>query len=818
MGLCMACFSVGGFGQTSQDVGSLIQQMGGNGGAGSASTLNSLPSGMSLSNGAAAVGGTSLPVIRGGDNSGPNALMRTQGNTNGEQARFRRAPLEKSEFQKFVAETVGKELPIFGQEFFQNGGAAPGAEPNSVPVPANYTVGPGDELLIRAWGQIDADVRAVVDRNGTINIPKVGVFSVAGITMQDLPAHLKNAFSRVYRNFDLTVSLGQLRGVTVYLVGQVRQPGPYTLSSVSTAVNALYAAGGPTAAGSLRHIQIKRQDKTIAELDLYDLLMKGDKSKDVRLATGDVVYVPPVGPQIAIKGSVNSEAIFELKEKETPLSMALAWAGGLSSVAEGQRVTLDRIDAHKSRSAEQFNLDEQGEKRTVKDGDIVYVFSVTPRFRNTVTLTGFIAQPVRVPWHEGMRIKDLIPDKDALLSRDYWLRRNMAVLSPQERVQRALQQKIDRNVIAIHDPTSEVPGQVATSALNGIADDAKVFQKPLSTLDDVTGIESLPADPNARPEEVNWEYAAVERLLDDLSYTVIPFNLGGAILNNDPQQNLLLKPGDVVTIYSRSQMRGAVEKVRKFVTLEGEFANPGRYVAEPGETLRQLVARVGGVTPQAYLFGAEFSRESVRKEQAKRYKDYLARAEQQIDQAAVDRMKNASSPQDIQAIQADVARQKMDVARLRKEKPVGRMVLEVPAELQAKVSDLPDLVLEDGDRLIVPARPSSVSVFGSVFAEGSFIYKPEKSLRDYLGQAGGGTKVADDGSVYVLRADGSVVSQRQKSWFSSGLGGLALLPGDAVIVPEEYDRTSSMRVIKDWSQVFYQFGLGVASLKVLKGL
>src|SRR5947209_9634145 len=193
---------------------------------------------------------------------------------------------ERNEFQDFIEQSMGKRLRIFGEELFE-GAPSTFAPIENIAVPANYIIGPGDELQIRAWGQIDVDYRATVDRNGMINIPRVGSISVAGVKYEDLTNHVKNALSRNFRNFEVLVTLGQLRAVQVFVVGYARRPGSYTVSSLSTLVNAIFAAGGPSLTGSMRSVQLKRNNQVVTELDLYDLLLAGDKSKDAALMPGD---------------------------------------------------------------------------------------------------------------------------------------------------------------------------------------------------------------------------------------------------------------------------------------------------------------------------------------------------------------------------------------------------------------------------------------------------------------------------------------------------------------------------------------------------
>ena len=665
---------------------------------------------------------------------------------------------EHNQFQDFIWSSTGQVLPIFGQNLFQ----APStfAPVDNVPVTPEYLIGPGDQLLIRAWGQIDIDYRAVVDRNGMIDIPRVGAIPVAGVPYKDITSHIRTAVSRNFKNFELQVSMGQLRSVQIFVVGYARRPGAYTVSSLSTLVNAVFAAGGPSAQGSMRSIQLKRGNSIVTDLDLYDLLLKGDKSRDAPLLPGDVIYFGPIGPLAAVAGSVNNPAIFELKGK-TDVGTLIEYAGGLTTTAQTQKATLERIDERKTRSVDQLALDYDGLKRPVRDGDLLSVLAILPRFDNAVTLRGNVAEPLRFPYKPGMRIRDLIPEKDALLTPGYYTRQNLAV-------------RID-------------------SVTQG----------------------ALAADVRHISDEINWDYAVIERLnQNDLTTSLIPFNLGKAILDNDPTQNLPLMPGDVVTVFSKTDVGAPAQRRPVVVSLEGEFNHAGVYQARPGETLRELVTRVGGLTPQAYLFGSDFTRESTRKDQEERLKQALVQYEQDLQRAAAERARNVTSAEEAASLKSETEAQEKTLARIRGLKPTGRIVLELPED--AKIANLPDIALEDGDRFIVPQKPSMVNVFGRVFNETAFLYRRDKTVSDYLDQAGGPRKEADKGSIYVLRADGSVVSKQTSGFLVSSLDGMRLMPGDSIVVPEDLTRTTWTKDLRDWTQIFYQFGLGAAALKVLK--
>jgi len=755
------------------------------------------------------------------------------------------ARAERNEFQAFVMQSTGRDLPLFGSNLFR-GVPSSFAPVDDIPVTPDYVVGPGDEIQIRAWGQIDVDYSAMVDRNGTISVPKIGVVNVAGIKASDLPNYLKTVFSRSFRNFQLTATLGKLRSIRIYVVGQAKRPGSYTVSSLSTLVTALFAAGGPSSKGSMRSIQLKRDNHIVTDLDLYDLLVSGDKSRDAQLLPGDVIYIQPIGPLVAVTGSVNVPAVYELKQN-TPLFDLIRWSGGLATTAAGQKATVERIDEHKTRKVEEFPLDVTGLSRPVKDGDLVTVYALTPRFDNAVTLRGNVAQPGRFPWRVGLRVRDLIPDKEALLSPDYWTKRNQVVGLDKDVANILNQQAATGTNLSIEDlnerrkPDSELDRTIGDTIRRTQTEaEAAKFLNPQQTSGaarsssqlnagqnqdiarlDAAKLEAAKADSlrlvnQIKPStlEVNWDYAVVERMNhNDLTTSLIPFNLEKAIAG-DAQQNVLLAPGDVVTVFSKEDVRVPVSRQTKYIRLEGEFKSSGVYQALPGETLRQLIARVGGFTPGAYVFGARFTRESTRVEQTRILEEAINRLERDMQRFNVIRQSNLTQPVDAAALAAQSASQQALLSRLRQLRPAGRIVLGLAED--AKLKDLPDLALEDGDRLFVPAAPSMVTVYGSVYNETSFLYNDDKRVVDYIAQAGGPTKDADKSSIYLLRADGSVISKQQTGFLLGSLDGFRPAPGDSIVVPEEFDRVTWMRSLQDWTQILYQFGLGAAAVSVLK--
>jgi protein involved in polysaccharide export with SLBB domain len=313
-------------------------------------------------------------------------------------------------------------------------------------------------------------------------------------------------------------------------------------------------------------------------------------------------------------------------------------------------------------------------------------------------------------------------------------------------------------------------------------------------------------------EEINWDYAVIERLDEmTLAPKLIPFNLGKLVLEQDPAADVTLEAGDSVVIFNKQDVTVPISRQTRYVVLAGEFKQAGVHQAKAGETLRQLVKRVGGFTTEAYPYGAEFTRKSARIDQQRKLDAMLDVMERDLERSASTRLQSAADPGAVAAQEADIRAARARIEKLRQLKASGRIPLELRPD--ATVEQLPDVLLEDGDKLIIPSKPTVLSVFGSVYNENSFLYKPGKSIADYLAQAGGPTRDADEGRSYVLRADGTV-STNTSTWFGLG-SSYKLLPGDSIVVPERLNKTTWMKDLRDWTQIMYQFGIGVAALRTL---
>jgi len=834
--------------------------------------------------------------------------LGTTNTTNNENRNNLRQPLTipvppepLTEFQKYIAGTTGEVLPVFGASLFRN---VPStfAPVEQVPVTGDYLMGPGDELRIRVWGQVNFNADVRVDRSGNLYLPQVGAVHVSGLPFSSLDQHLRSEIGRVYRNFDLTVDAGQLRSIQVFVVGQARRPGTYTVSSLSTLVNAVFASGGPSAQGSLRHILLKRQGSTITDFDLYDLLVSGDKSKDVTLLPGDVIFIPPVGPQVAITGSVRHPGIFELKDEKTNIQQLLADAGGASTIASDSRISIDRIQDHHAREAMEVAFDTTGLATTLRDGDLLRVLSIVPRYRKTVTLRGNTANPGNFAWHEGMKLSELIPDRDSLLTRDYWWRRTQLGLptpefqpyvagpvqyqptnpvdlqSRQSFQQWQLENSMRRlpngqyvpvvpdnqqgqqssqdqknNIVNEYpyaqgslylqgNPPVLVPqnNNANGANANGTQDQSQQLalgsqqqdngsltgdrrassgsvglnQNKLVTQN--TAAATRKTDVKLSAPEIDWNYAVIQRLNPStLKTSLIPIHLGKLVMDHDPSENLTLQPGDVVTVFSQADIRVPVAQQTKFVRLEGEFVNSGIYSVDPGETLRQVVARAGGLAPGAYLYGSEFTRESTRVLQQQRIDEYVQSLELEIQRGALAQANTAITVTDATSAETSARSAQQLLNRLHQLRATGRVVLQISPD-SASMDGVPDLPLEDGDTFMVPPKPATVNVVGSVYDQNSFLYTGERRVGDYLKLSGGPDRDADKKHMFIVRADGSVVSRTVNSGvWGNTFDAAKMNPGDTVVVPEKTLRPTALRGLLDWSQLFSQVALGVASVSVI---
>lgn len=750
--------------------------------------------------------------------------------------------------QTSAATTFRMLPPIFGQRFFRT---PEDYIPNTAAqVPDDYLLAPGDEVLVRVWGAVSLNQRVTVDRSGTIYLPQIGGITVAGTPFKNLENTVRSAINRVYRNYNLSIELGHLRSVQVFITGAARRPGSYTVSSFSTVINALFVSGGPSSTGSFRRIQLRRGGETVTELDLYRFLRYGDKSKDVRLMAGDVIFIPPVGEQVAIGGSVKEAAVYELLGGES-IETALGLAGGKSNTAAESPLTIERIVPGDNRTVLRISTPDLN-TTTARNGDIIFVPELPPSFANAVTLRGNVVEPGRFTWRPGLKLSEIMPEKNALLTKDYWKNHNRLATEPEFQPLVATRRNAgtgDVGITSRANPQSQssIPVDSNGTPINGvIPPQSSRFSQYPDGLDSST--ETLASQypnqanynrtPGNNPlqypyanatsgrdqinkgvaravkitipaPDIDWSYAVIERKDPvTLKSTLVPFNLGKLVLEHDLSEDKELQPEDVITIFSQADVVVPRDQQTKFVRVEGEVAMAGVYAVGNNETWTEILKKAGGLTANAYPFGAEFTRESARVSQQQRLDDYVERLTAEVQHSVINVTINGGSASaaasGLPVLQAELLR------RIQDQKATGRVVLNTTPDATT-VKDLPTMVPEDGDVLIIPPRPSTVNVIGAVNNQSSYIFTPLAKAKYYLSLAGGATTAGDQSHAFVIRANGSIVSAEQGRAF----GNLRLAPGDTVVVPEKSFKVSKFRTIFD-SSLASQFAVVAAIISVIR--
>ncbi len=746
-------------------------------------------------------------------------------------------PLPPNEFQKYLMETTGKWYGLYGSDFFEN--ARNNLNDGShAPVGDDYVLGVGDQLLVRVWGSTSGETQVTLDRNGEVSFPKLGTLKLAGVKSSHAEAVVKSLFAKYYKDFELSVSLGKLRNISVFVVGQSRFPGSYALSSQANLTTGIFVSGGPNASGSIRRVQLKRKGLVLSEFDLYAFLSRGDKTADLKLQDGDVIFYPKAVGFVAFTGKVNAPGVYEIKDETESVADFLSLAGGLPIVADPRRATLERLipSQDQPRRLEEFALDTNGLQKKLQNGDVISVAAILPELENAVTLRGNVSQPTRFTWRAGMRISDVISQKSLLMSPDSVRKQNELLFSPLEQERSArnrarlpedlafARSEEEKNELARLKSGSQTslnlsPGASSTGSriVDSYTDRLAILQQksliPEQSLSDSIG---------GLVEEINLNYAVVERLnRKDLSVSLLPFNLGAVLANPNVSDNFSLEPGDVLTVFSVNDIRIPISKKRVFVRIEGEVNKPGIYQILHGEDLSKLIVKAGGFTAEAYIYGIGFYREDVKKSQQENLSKLLRRLEAESSGTSIQASQSIGSMSDPGAAQVKVQSiqlaQKQSLERARSLKPEGRIALGVAPDLNYKITDLPKLKLNNGDKIFVPSMPDFVYIFGSVNTESAIIFKPNLIVEDYLLLAGIGSG-ADKDATILMRADGSALSN-QSLWRNDVLS-TKVMPGDTIVLPEKLDRESPwsyiVRGIKDYTQILYQLGLGAAAIKTLR--
>ncbi len=709
---------------------------------------------------------------------------------------------ELSPFEEYVhgklTPFISTKVKQFGYEFFKKVPSS-FAPIKNIPVGPDYIIGPGDEIKISVWGMIEGNYSLVVDRNGQISIPKIGVLNVAGLSYKELKEFLKKEFLKYYKGFEMNVTLGKLRTIQVYVVGNAKKPGLYTISSLSTLVNALFLCGGPNKIGTMRDIQLKRNGKTIVHFDMYDFLLKGDKSKDVNLMTEDVIYIPPVGPLVAVVGSVKRPAIYEMKDK-IKISELIDLAGGITSTGYLQRVQVERIFKNEVKIILDIDLSEiKKNDIELKNGDIVKIFPILNLIANAVTLKGNVSRPGQYQWFKGMRISDLIkkPNKDLLPETEFKI----------AFIERLIPPDYHKELITFNLEEAVIKKNPEEDLLLQPYDVVRIYNKwELKTKDYVT-IQGAVNKPGKYELKENMKISDLIKLAGGVKYyaytkeaeltRIIPekdkaktirldIDIEKA-LNGDKSSDLLLKPGDYLIV---KKLPGWEEY--KKVTVKGEVRFPGEYIIKKGEKLSSVLERVGGFTENAFLKGIIFTREEIKKKQMANLERFKKMQYDLLMKIAI----SSDKPESIEQLM----KQQETINQLISLFPLGRISLKITEP--EKLKDSPyDIYLEDGDTIYVPKKPGTVMVMGAVNSPGTIIYTPGKDLEWYIEKCGGYNNYSDKKNIIVIHADGSC----QKKFVRIK----EIEEGDIIIVPERAVY-SKWGLTKDIIDMFYKIALPIA--------
>jgi protein involved in polysaccharide export with SLBB domain len=735
------------------------------------------------------------------------------------------------------------ELKPFGYETFRR--LDSDFEPEAaIPVPSDYVLGPGDRLEVQLYGNERGNYILIVGRDGQVRFPKLGPVSVGGMRFEEVRALITEYVDQQFVGTKVSVSMGELRSIRVFVLGDVEQPGSYLVSALSTISNALMAAGGISMVGSLRDVQLKRSGRVVTRLDLYDLLLKGDTSRDLRLLAGDVVFVPPVGATASVFGEVNRPGIYELRPNTT-VGDLLVLSGGLRSRADPTFARLERVGYRLDPVT--LNIDLQNPRdvqRRVENGDLLTVVAIRPTLQGSVELTGAVHRPRAFEWSQGLYLTDVIGSLDELESGSdagYVLVRReqqpgqveyfsadlgAALASKRGPADLALRPR-DRLIVlpqagAVYSPdaasgtvragerqkalramveelrslaTTDEPSRVV--AIGGVVRTPGEY--PLERdmrISDLLRAGGQPADAAylqgaelARYTVVNGETRQTEVISVDLA----------AVRRGDPDTDLLLRPYDVLTVKQVAEWTET-----EFVTLSGQVRFPGQYPIRRGESLRSVIDRAGGVLPDGFLEGAVFTREAVREREREQLDRLAARLQKDLSFLALQASQTATD-------KSANSEQALLIGRglledLRSTQPVGRVVVDLDGVLSGRVDDVD---LRDGDALIVPRRPQSVIVLGEVQSTTSHIWRSELTRDDYIGLSGGTTARADERRIYVVRADGSVIANRE-GFFSRAQE--QIRPGDAIVVPIDAERMRPLSLWTAVTSIIFNLAVAVAAI------
>ena len=631
------------------------------------------------------------------------------------------------------------------------------SSPPEVADAADYLLGPGDNIIIYLWGKVEKEYNLTVDRQGKIFIPKAGEIIVWGQTLSEFETQVNKKLSAVYSDFKSSITLGKIRSIRIYLTGEVKRPGAYTVSSLTTLFNALYLAGGPNLRGSLRNIQLVRNNNVEAHLDLYQFLLKGESKSDVRLSSGDAIFIPVCGPRVSVSGQVKRPAIYELVGDEK-VSRVLELAGGPAAEAYLDRIMLDRISPRDEREVRDLNMNPNSGKSLddieVIDGDKLTVFSLYDMKRNIVSIAGMVKHAGTFERTDSTTLRELLNEGELLPDNVYYERANLFRKYPDRRVE-----VYPVNLRDVIDGRYNMPLQDLDS-LHVYSID-QVMRKKYVFIDGEV------KNPGQFPLYDNMSLADLVFLAGNLKKNA--YQLGVEVARTDSLGQVRLEYVDL--IHSRMEQYRLQEDDRIFirqipdwflhrmVTIDGEVKFPGQYALfSRNETLFQLIQRAGGFTERAFPRGVVFQRHSIARSLANRNLSEVIANSQPLQEDSAGNVR------------------KLELIQFKPEN-MNRIIIDMDKIISSNGAKS-DITLENGDYVNVPDIPSGISVMGAVGANGTIKYEQNKSVDYYIQRAGNFTNQAEKKGTRLIKANGQIFA-------GGGILGKKVDTGDAIVVPTE---------------------------------
>jgi polysaccharide export outer membrane protein len=729
-------------------------------------------------------------------------------------------------------------LKPFGYDLFE-GVPSTFAPVSDIQVPVDYIIGPGDTLDIQLYGNEPAHYELTVERDGRLKFPKLGPIMVSGMTFDEARAAIEQRVAKQLIGAHISVAMGELRSIRVFVLGEAEKPGSYTVSGLSSMTNALFVSGGVKKIGSLRNIQLKRNGQLVTTLDLYDLLLHGDNSGDRQLLPGDVIFIPPIGNTLSVDGAVRRPAIYELKGERT-VAQAIDIAGGLLPDADGKLGQLERILPSRRREMHDIDLTSAtGRATELANGDKLKIPAIRPTLENSVVLSGFVFRPGQFEYRPGLRLSDVLSSFDELrpnADQHYIMIRRE--VPPDEKVE-VLSADLQRALGArgsAADPELRPRDKIYVFDLS--TDRERILAPVIKELqlqaspekpEQVVSIDGRVKAPGHYPLEPTMHVSDLIRAggsLEDAAFRgdaeITRYDAGNgdartteliavdlaAIRRGDAGADLPLKPYDVLIIKPIPQWvePGVIE-------LAGEVRFPGKYPIHRGETLSSVLRRGGGLTDLAFADGAVFIREELKKREKDQLELLANRLQSDLASLSLEAVAGSAATNSGGGSAAQglaVGEQLMN--QLRDTKPVGRLVIDINQVMKGRSGGEGDVVLRDGDKLLIPKKTQEITILGEVQSPTSHVFRPGLTRDEYIARSGGTTQKADRKRIYVVRANGDVISGERSGWFRRSQS-VEIRPGDTIVVPLDTERVRALPLWQAVTTIIYNLAVALLAIR-----